>query len=151
MAWNRRRRSLDRGHRAGGSVGPVVSGRAGFGRIAGLGSAKESVRHWLVQRFTAIALIPLGFPFVYVVGAGLGQSRDAVIAEFANPVISLLTMLFLMAGFYHLQQGLQVVIEDYVHTERTTKTLLVLNTLLCWVFAVIGVFAVAWMWFGLSG
>ena len=128
-----------------------MSQRSGFGRIAGLGSAKESVRHWLVQRFTAIALIPLGFPFVYVIGANLGQSREAVIAEFANPVISLLTILFLIAGFYHLQHGLQVVIEDYVHARKTAKALLILNTLLCWVFAVLGVFAVARMWFGLSG
>ena len=128
-----------------------MSGRTGFGRIAGLGSAKENVRHWLIQRLSAIALIPLGFPFVYVVGANLGQNRETVIAEFASPLVSLLTMLFLMAGFYHLQQGLQVVIEDYVHTERTARTLLTLNTALCWVFAVFGVLAVAGMWFGFSG
>ena len=129
----------------------MVSERTGFSRIAGLRSAKESVRHWLAQRFTAIALIPLGFPFVYVVGSSLGNSRETVIAGFSSPVISLLTMLFLIAGFYHLHHGLQVVIEDYVHTERTAKTLLVLNTLLCWVFAVAGAAAVAGMWFGLSG
>ena len=132
-------------------MGRVVSGRSGFGRIAGPGSAKENVRHWLKQRISAIMLIPLGFPFVYVVGANLGHSREAVIAGFARPSVSLLTILFLMAGFYHLQQGLQVVIGDYVHTERTAQTLLTLNTALCWVFAVTGVLAVAGMWFGLSG
>ena len=128
-----------------------MSDRTGFGRIAGLGSTKEIVRHWLTQRLSSIVLIPLGFPFVYVVGANLGQSRETVIAGFASPLVSLLTMLFLLAGFYHLQQGLQVVIEDYVHTERTAKTLLTLNTALCWIFATFGVLAVAGMWFGFSG
>jgi hypothetical protein len=42
----------------------------------------------------------------------------------------------------HIQQGLQVVIEDYVHHKPIRTAALLLNIGLSWVFGLLGVFAV---------
>ncbi len=111
-------------------------------KVAGLGSAKEGTHHWWGQRLTSLALIPLGPLFVLQFGRLLGADRETVIAAFSGAGNSLIAILFLIAAFLHLRQGLQVVIEDYVHTRSATVTLLILNTLLCWGFMIAGVWAV---------
>ena len=125
--------------------------RTDFNRVAGLGSAKDGVRHWWFQRLTSVALIPLTFIFVFAMGSSLGGGHQSVTATFANPFIAVSTLLFLIAGFHHLQQGLQVVIEDYVHSKRLATGCFVLNILLCWTFAVIGIFAVVRLSLGIIG
>ena len=54
-----------------------------------------------------------------------------------------LTILFIGVTFLHLQQGVQVVIEDYVHDPALKTGALLANTLLTWAFGLSGVFAVA--------
>ena len=41
--------------------------RSPLGRAVGLGSAKEGVEHWWLQRITAVALVPLSFWFVVAI------------------------------------------------------------------------------------
>ena len=54
------------------------------------------------------------------------------------PFTALVMLLLIAAMFYHLKLGMQVVIEDYVHTESTKIVLLLLNSFSC---AVIGLAA----------
>ena len=69
-----------------------------------------------MQRITAVALVPLLLWFVASVcvmtGADFDQARNWV----AHPLVSLLLILMVGAGFHHMQLGLQVVLEDYVQT-----------------------------------
>ncbi len=82
----------------------------------GLGSARSGVHHWWVQRLTAIALIPLTIWFVWI-GTGLLSADYETAREFvAAPLNGLLLAAFVISLFWHAQLGLQVVIEDYVHT-----------------------------------
>lgn len=112
-----------------------------YKRVAGLGSAKDGTRHWWLQRITSIALIPLSFIFVYIVGSSLGE-ENVILSYLKEPFAAIAMILFLIVGFHHLQQGLQVVIEDYVHTKRTATILFILNIFLCWFFAIMGIYAV---------
>lgn len=86
-------------------------------RVLGLGSAKEGAEHWWWQRLTAVALVPLGLWFVIavitLVGAGYAEARAWVGA----PLNMVLLIAFTAALLHHAQLGLQVVIEDYVHSE----------------------------------
>ena len=88
--------------------------RSSLGRVRGLGSAKEGVGHWWSQRVSAIALVPLSLWFVFaavsLMGADLATFQ-AWIGEFGN---ALLMVMFVLVLFYHANQGMQVVIEDYV-------------------------------------
>ena len=91
--------------------------RTALGRARGLGSAKEGVAHWWVQRVTALLLIPLVLWFVASLLAHLGADYTGVIAWLHEPLTYGLMVLLLGAMFWHAALGLQVVLEDYVHGE----------------------------------
>ena len=83
------------------------------------------VVHWWYQRVTAIALIPLslwfGFALMSLPGAGYGE----VVEWIQQPWNTLALVVFIMASFYHAILGIQVVLEDYVHTKwLQTKSIL---------------------------
>ena len=88
--------------------------RSPLGRAIGLGSAKEGVEHWWVQRVTAVALVPLALWFVIAVIGLVGADRDTMQDWVGRPMPAILLVLLLIATFYHVALGLQVVIEDYV-------------------------------------
>ncbi len=92
----------------------------------GLGSARSGVHHWWVQRLTAVALIPLTMWFVWIGTDLLSADFDTARAFVGAPLHTLLFAAFIVALFWHAQLGLQVVIEDYVHTRWLELTLQVL-------------------------
>ena len=112
-------------------------------RVHGLGSAKDGTEHWWRQRVTAIALVPLALLFVFTFARNLGADFETVRATYASPFNAIVAILFILVAFYHLQLGLQVVIEDYVHGNAARTAAIVANTLLTWAAALTGVFAVA--------
>ena len=125
--------------------------RSPLGRAMGLGSAKEGVEHWWVQRITAIALVPLALWFVAAIIALVGADVDAVQDWVGRPLPAILLVLLLIATFYHAFLGLQVVIEDYIHAELAKLGLIILVRLLCFALAVAGIFAVLSMSLGTTG
>ena len=81
-----------------------------------LGSARDGLSEWRLQRLTAVALIPLGLYFAISV-LWLAKSDQVTAATWlASPVTALLVMLFVLAGFAHALVGLRSVVLDYVHT-----------------------------------
>jgi succinate dehydrogenase / fumarate reductase, membrane anchor subunit len=122
--------------------------RSPLGRAIGLGSAREGVEHWWAQRISAIALVPLTLWFVMAIIGLVGADLDAVQNWVGRPLPAILLVLMLIATFYHMSLGLQVVIEDYVHTELAKLGLVIAVRLLCFAFAVAGIFAVLSMALG---
>jgi succinate dehydrogenase / fumarate reductase, membrane anchor subunit len=116
--------------------------RSPLGRALGLGSAKEGVEHWWLQRLTAVALVPLALWFVAVVIRLVGADLETVQAWIGHPLPAILLALLLIATFYHMALGLQVLIEDYVAVPLARLGLVVILRLACFAFAVAGIFAV---------
>ena len=112
-------------------------------RVQGLGTAHEGTGHWWAQRLTSLALVPLTLFFLFPFVRNLGADWEIVRASYASPLNAIVAMLFFLVGFAHLQQGLQVVIEDYVHHKPARTAALLVNTFFCWAFALTAVFAVA--------
>ncbi len=81
-----------------------------------LGSARDGLSEWRLQRLTAIALIPLSLYFVASVLWLATSDRITAAAWLASPVSALLVMLFVLAGLAHALVGLRSVFLDYVHT-----------------------------------
>jgi succinate dehydrogenase / fumarate reductase, membrane anchor subunit len=117
-------------------------------RAIGLGSAKEGSGHWWSQRVNSLALLLLTPFFVFPLATHLGGSYEEVRAAYAQPFNAIVAILFVGVGFWHLQQGLQVVMEDYVSNKPLLTGLLLANILLCTLFGLVGVFAVAKIAFG---
>lgn len=122
--------------------------RSDLARVRGLGSAKDGVRHWWVQRLTAVALVPLGIWFVTQAIHLAGVSHAAFKVWLATGANFLLMALLVTTMFYHLQLGLQVVIEDYIHAERAKTALLVLNIFTCIFLAAFSLVALVKVAFG---
>lgn len=113
-------------------------------RVNALGSAHSGVHHWMHQRITALAIIPLVLWGVWsaITIAAAGGNYDIVRGFFAQPINAICMVLLLIAAFYHAALGLQVVIEDYVHGEKTKMLTLILVKLGCFALATASIFSV---------
>ena len=86
-----------------------------FRRVRYLGSSRDGLRDWRLQRMTAVALIPLGLYFA-VSMLRLATSDQLTAATWlASPVPAFLTILFMFAALGHGVVGLRSVFADYVH------------------------------------
>ena len=104
---------------------------------------KDGGRHWLWERVTALALIPLTLWFLASIIAHNGSSYGEFVAWLTNPLSMILMVLLLAALFYHIALGLQVVIDDYVHSARKPLVLITVR-LGCLALAAIGCIAVVY-------
>ncbi len=100
--------------------------RTPLARARGLGSAKDGLSHWWVQRLTAIALIPLVVWFAISLVMLSGADFNMVRAWIGSPVVMVLLILTIGVGLHHGQLGLQVVYEDY--TSGATRVALIVAT-----------------------
>jgi succinate dehydrogenase / fumarate reductase membrane anchor subunit len=140
---------------------PDNSMRTPLARARGLGSAKDGVHHWWMQRLTAVVLALLTPWFLWQlvflahpqciysdppgISSCLGTPGGAVRQMFRDPLHALPLLAFMLALFWHAKLGVQVVIEDYVHTRWLEVTLQIINTLACAFGALVSVFAIVRM------
>ena len=82
--------------------------RTPLARARGLGSAKDGLSHWWVQRLTAIALIPLVVWFCVSLVMMTGSDFQTVRNWIGYPVTMVLLILTIGVGLHHAQLGLQV-------------------------------------------
>ena len=116
--------------------------RTPLAKVRGLGAAHTGVSHWWMQRITAIALIPLSLWMVAYLKLLSSANYEQVLAWLNQPLNSLAAILWIIAVFYHAALGLQVVIEDYVHTESVKITAIWVVKLSCFVLAIATMIAV---------
>jgi succinate dehydrogenase / fumarate reductase membrane anchor subunit len=120
--------------------------RSPLARAIGLGSAKSGVEHWWAERVSAVALVPLTLWFVASIIAHTRSDYAGVITWLREFPTTILMILLLVALFYHTALGLQVVIEDYVHSGLKFAAVVAVR-LGCFAIATIGIFAtlhIAW-------
>ena len=96
-------------------------------QVRGSGSSKTGTEHFWQQRATAVANVPLLVCMIWFVIAHLGATRAEVIASLQNPFIALVLIMGLASVFWHMRLGLQVVIEDYLHSHLFKFGALALN------------------------
>lgn len=122
--------------------------RTPLAQARGLGSAKSGTHHWWMQRLTAIALVPLTLWFVASLVTVVTADHATAIAWLRSPLVAILCCALIVATFYHAQLGLQVVLEDYVHSEWLKLVSIVLTKLLSLLLAGACLFAVLRIAFG---
>jgi succinate dehydrogenase / fumarate reductase membrane anchor subunit len=95
-----------------------------------------------MQRLTAVALVPLSLWFVASLLSVVTADHATVVAWLHSPLVAILCCALIVAIFYHAQLGLQVVLEDYVHTEWLKLLSIVFSKLLALLLAITCLFAV---------
>ncbi|MGM0562731.1 MAG: succinate dehydrogenase, hydrophobic membrane anchor protein [Pseudomonadota bacterium] len=119
-----------------------MSYRSPLRNAYGLGSAKDGTHHFMVQRLTGIALVPLMLWLTYSIaclgGADLASVRDFI----AHPLNATLLICLTIAVFYHSSLGIQVVLEDYLHINSLRLTLQILVNFTNFALAVVSILAI---------
>lgn len=117
--------------------------RSKLSRAKGLGAAHHGVGHWWLQRLTAVALVPLLPWFMYeFLHTMLTSDAYAARAWFTHPAHAVITVVMLLAVFFHAKLGAQVVIEDYIKHPVMKYALLLANVFVCFLFGAVSIIAV---------
>ncbi|HLL28130.1 MAG TPA: succinate dehydrogenase, hydrophobic membrane anchor protein [Xanthobacteraceae bacterium] len=123
--------------------------RTPFARIHGLGSGHSGTGHFWMQRLTGIANLPLVIAFLVVVVSLAGSSQASVIATLSNPFVAMIMTAALISVLIHMRIGMQVIIEDYVHSELRKIALLMANTFFTLAVGIAAGYAILKINFGL--
>jgi len=87
---------------------------------------KNYARKWLIQRITAILLIPLSFWFIYHCLSFASMNYTQLYLFFKSIINSLLFLIMMISMLIHTKLGCETIVEDYV----TSKSLKHISTLL---------------------
>ena len=117
-------------------------------KVRGLGSAKDGTNHWLSQRITAIANIPLTIFFVVSFVGNVGKSHAEWVAWLKQPLVSVLLILFIANFTHHMRSGLQEVVEDYVHSHGLKFAATIAIKFSCILIAALSIFSILRIAFG---
>ena len=120
----------------------MTSYRTPLGRARGLGSAKHGAGHWLSERVSAIALIPLTIWMVYGILRLAAGDYGFAVHWVQDPLNATLTVLTLAISFWHMHGGLRVVVEDYIHKTLTKSALLLINLFICGLAGALAIFSI---------
>ena len=119
-----------------------MSLRTPLGRVLGHGSAKQGVSHWWVQRLSSVALVPLTLWFLFAL-LGLPSFDYLTVRSWMGASWTPVFLVLLVGTLcYHSWLGIQVVIEDYVHSHGVKLASLLASSFVHAIVGAAGVFAV---------
>ena len=116
--------------------------RTPLSRARGLGSAKHGVGHWISERVSAAALVPLTLWAIYAVIRLAQLDYYGAVEWIGRPVNATLMVLTIAISFMHMHDGLRVVVEDYVEKALTKAGLLLINLFVCGLAGALAVFSI---------
>ena len=122
--------------------------RTPLGKVRGLGSAKDGTDHFWKQRLTAVANVPLILFLIWLIISLIGATHAQVVSALANPFIAIILLATIVSVCWHMKLGMQIIIEDYVHSEGSKIILVILNSFFCFGLGLAAVFAVLKLGFG---
>jgi succinate dehydrogenase / fumarate reductase, membrane anchor subunit len=116
--------------------------RTPLGRVRSLGSSHSGTRDFWRQRLTAVAMTLLIVPVVVIVLMLLGRNHAGAAQILGQLPIAIILLLFIVASAWHMRIGMQIIIEDYVHGEKTKLALVIANNFFCIAVALASIYAI---------
>jgi len=89
-----------------------------------------SLQHWKFQRISALIMIPVIIISVSYLINITSLTYDELILDLGSTSVKIIGSFFIGFILYHSSMGLEVIIEDYVHTEGIQKDLISFTKLL---------------------
>jgi succinate dehydrogenase membrane anchor subunit len=120
----------------------VTSMRTPLGRVRNLGAAHSGTGDFWRQRLTAVAMVLLIIPVLFVVFMLLGRNQAGAAQILGSLPIALIMLLFIVTSTWHMKIGMQVVIEDYVHSEKLKLIAIMANNFFCVTVALASIYAI---------
>ena len=116
--------------------------RTPLGRVRSLGASHSGTTDFWRQRITAVAMALLIVPVIIVVMMMLGSNLASVRIILGSPLVAIILLLFIIASTWHMKIGMQVVIEDYVHTETLKLVAIMANNFFSFAVAMASIYAI---------
>ena len=95
------------------------------------------IKHWKIQRYSAIANLILALWLAIGILCIQGYSFLETIQWVKSPINSVLISLFFITSFMHMRLGLQVVIEDYISNILIRKRLIIGINSISWILKIL--------------
>ncbi len=102
-----------------------LSLKSELSKAKNLGSSATGSHHWLMQRLTAILLVPLFIWFCFFIHKSSGQEFAEILLSLKKPFNIVALMLLMQTSLYHSMLGMQVVIEDYISCLKLRNFLII--------------------------
>jgi succinate dehydrogenase / fumarate reductase membrane anchor subunit len=116
--------------------------RTPLGRVRSLGSSHSGTSDFWRQRLTAVAMVLLILPVIVVVMMLLGRNQAGAAQILGSPLVALVMLLFIVASVWHMKIGMQVVVEDYVHSETVKLVAIMANNFFSVALALASIYAI---------
>ena len=124
------------------NIPAVKSMRTPLSRVRSLGASHSGTSDFWRQRVTAVAMTLLIVPVIVVVMMLLGRNQAGAAQILGSLPIGIILLLFIVASSWHMKIGMQVVIEDYVHSEKLKLAVIMANNFFCIGVALTSIYAI---------
>jgi succinate dehydrogenase / fumarate reductase, membrane anchor subunit len=116
--------------------------RTPLGRVRNLGSSHSGTSDFWRQRLTAVAMTVLIIPVLVIVMMLLGHNQAGAKLILGSLPVAIILVLFIIASTWHMKIGMQVVIEDYVRSEKVKLAAIMANNFFSFAVALASIYAI---------
>ncbi len=116
--------------------------RTPLGRVRNLGASHSGTGDFWRQRLTAVAMTLLIIPVIVIVLMLIGSNQAGAKLILGSLPAAIILILFIIASTWHMKIGMQVVIEDYVHSEKVKLVAIIANNFFSFAVALASIYAI---------
>ena len=123
-------------------INGAPSMRTPLGRVRNLGASHSGTGDFWRQRLTAIAMTLLIIPVLVIIMMLIGSNQAGAKLILGSLPAAIILVLFIIASSWHMKIGMQVVIEDYLHSEKLKLAAIMANNFFSFAVALASIYAI---------
>jgi succinate dehydrogenase / fumarate reductase, membrane anchor subunit len=116
--------------------------RTPLGRVRNLGASHSGTSDFWRQRLTAVAMTLLIIPVLVIIMMLIGSNQAGAKLILGSLPAAIILILFIIASTWHMKIGMQVVVEDYVHSEKLKLAAIIANNFFSFAVALASIYAI---------
>ena len=123
-------------------INGAPSMRTPLGRVRNLGASHSGTGDFWRQRLTAVAMTLLIIPVLVIIMMLIGSNQAGAKLILGSLPVAIILVLFIIASAWHMKIGMQVVLEDYVHSEKLKLAAIIANNFFSFAVALASIYAI---------